>query len=121
MAFEAFRNYDSAGSKFGDVALYSTSANQAELSIYAARRSSDRAITVIVLNKTYGDLTSTIALKNLTASGAAKAFLYSNADLAAIVAQPDVTLTHPRTDAAVGRLEATFPAQSLTIFVIPDK
>jgi len=121
MAFEAFRNYDGAGSKFGDVALYSTSAKQAELSIYGARRTSDRAITVIVLNKTYGDLSSTIVLKNLTAANAAKTFLYSNADLAAIVAQPDVTLTHPGAERTVGRLEATFPAQSITIFVIPDK
>jgi len=44
-------------------ALASTSANQGMLSVYGALRSSDNAVTVLwVINKTYGDLTSTISV-----------------------------------------------------------
>jgi hypothetical protein len=121
MAFEAFRNYDGAGSQFGDSALASTSANQGQLAVYGAKRSSDSAVTVMVLNKTYGALTSTLSLANLTATGPAQAFLYSNANLNAIVAEPGVTLTAPASGSTTSMLSQSFPAQSITIFVIPTQ
>ncbi len=121
MAYEAFRNYDGAGSAFGDVALASTSANQAQLAVYGAQRSSDGAVTVIVLNKTYGAIASTLSLTNLTATGPAQEFLYSNANLNAIVAEPSVTLTPPPSGSTASSLSQSFPAQSITLFVIPTK
>ena len=119
MAFEAFRNYDAAGSTFGDTALASTSSDQSKLSVYGALRTADNSLTVIVINKTYGDLTSAISLENLTANGAAKVWLYSNANLSAIVAQPDLTVTAPAAGSTISVLTTTFPAQSITILVIP--
>ena len=59
MAFAIYRNYDGKNSMFGDTALSSASGNQAQLSFYGAVRSSNKAITVMVINKTYGALTST--------------------------------------------------------------
>lgn len=118
VAFKAFRNYDGANSKFGDIALSSTSADQGKLSVYGALRSSDSQVTVVVLNKTYGDLTTTLSLANLVPNGPAKVFLYSSANLAAIVAQPDLAVTLPPAS-TTAQLSATFPAQSITILVIP--
>lgn len=119
MAFEAYRNYDGKNSMFGDIALASTSANQGMLSVYGALRSSDNAVTVVVINKTYGDLTSTISVANLRPKGPAKVFLYSNANLATIVAQPDLAVTPPASRSATSTLTATFPAQSITVLAVP--
>jgi len=119
VAFEAFRNYDGAGSMFGDMALASTSIDQGKLSVYGAVRTKDDMVTVVVLNKTYGDFNTTLSLANLTPSGAAKAFLYSNAHLAGIVAQPDVSVTAPTGGGTTSKITTTFPAQSITILIVP--
>jgi hypothetical protein len=119
MAFAMYRNYDGAKSTFGDMALASTSANQAQLSVYGALRSSDGAVTVMVINKTYGTLTESISLANLTSTGPAKAYLYSNANLNAIVAQPDIPIGAPAAGGTI--LITSFPAQSITLLVIPTK
>jgi len=101
------------------MALASTSANRGVLSVYGALRTADNVVTVVVINKTYGDLTATLSLANLTPNGAAKIFLYSNANLAAIVAQPDLTVTPPATGSTTSTLSTTFFAQSITLLVVP--
>jgi len=120
MAFEIYRNYDGSNSMFGDIAL-TTASNQSKLAVYAATRTADNTATIMVINKTYGDLTSALSLANLTPAGPAKVFLYSNANLAAIVAQPALTVTAPVSPATTSTLAATFPAQSITLLVIPMK
>jgi hypothetical protein len=120
-AFQVFRNYDGANSTFGDQALQTTSADQSKLAVYSALRSADNAITIVAINKTYGDLTSTLSLANLTASGNAKAYLYSAANLADIVAQPDVSVTPPASGSTISSLSTTFPAQSITVLILPQK
>ena len=93
-AFAMYRNYDGKDSTFGDIYLYATSSNsgadaEGQLSVYGAQRSSDNAITVMVINKTYGSLTSTLSLENFTASSntTAQVYQYSNANLNAIAMQ----------------------------------
>ncbi len=124
-AFAIYRNYDGANSQFGDTALASTSANQGQLSVYGAIHSSGSAngtVTVAVINKTYGDLTSTLSLANLTGSSAmAQAYLYSNAKLNAIVGPASVTVTPPASGSTTSTItNYTFPAQSITLFVVPN-
>jgi hypothetical protein len=123
MAFTIYRNYDGNKSTFGDRELDASSVlagggeGQGQLAVYGALRSSDNAITIMVINKTYGDLTSTISLNNLATATVAQSFLYSNANLNAIVPQPNVAITRP----AIGTtstLSDTFPAQSVTLLVI---
>jgi 5-hydroxyisourate hydrolase-like protein (transthyretin family) len=120
MAFEIYRNYDGNKSTFGDMALSSTSAAQGTLSVYGAQRTSDGSITIVVINKTYAPLTSTVSLANYVAvTGAtAQSFFYSNANLTAIVAQNAVAITPPTTG-NTSTIAATFPAQSITLFVVP--
>ncbi len=117
-AFSIYRNYDGNHSQFGDTALSAQSANQGQLSIYAAQRTSDQAITVVVINKTYGSLTSTLSLKNFTPTAPANIFLYSAANLSAIVPEPGVTPTLPPQGSSTSSLNLTFPAQSITVIVL---
>jgi hypothetical protein len=127
MAFAIYRNYDGNDSAFGDLALASTSTTssssdgEGQLAVYGAYRSSDKAITVIVINKTYGTLTSTVSLANFTSSsGTAQAYLYSNVNLNAIVAQPAVTIAAPVSGSMTSTITTSFPAQSITLLVVPN-
>lgn len=121
MAFEVFRNYDGNNSTFGDMALASSSVDQGKLAVYGALRTSDNKLTLVVINKTYGDLNSTLTINNLPATTtSAQAFLYSNANTAAIVAQPNVTVTPPTGSGTASTLTTTFPAQSITVLVMAD-
>ena len=122
IGYEIYRNYDGNKSMFGDMALTSASINQAQLSVYGALRTSDNAVTVVVINKTYGDLTSTLSLANLaTGATTAQPYLYSNANPAAIVKQTAVTITPPASGGPTSTISNyTFPAQSITLFVVPQ-
>jgi len=120
MAFAMYRNYDGNKSTFGDISLASTSANQGQLSVYGALRSSDKAVTIMVINKTYGDLTETFNLANLNSTGTALAYLYSNANLAAVVGPASSTVTPPASGSTTSTLSTTFPAQSITLLVVPQ-
>lgn len=121
MAFEVFRNYDGKGAAFGDMSITSTSADQGKLSVYGALRTSDNTVTLVVINKTYGDLTTALSIGNLKATTTtAKAYLYSNANLNAIMAQPDVTVTPPNGSSTSSTLSTTFPAQSITLLLLQN-
>ena len=127
MAFAIYRNYDGNKSAFGDQALTSSSVNQGTLSVYAASRTADGAVTIMVINKTYGPLTNTLSINNLASTAtAAQVFQYSNANLNAIVAQPAATITPPASGSTTSTISAsatqpmTFPAQSITLIVIPS-
>jgi hypothetical protein len=50
LGWQLFRDYDGKQSRFGDRALAATS-DQPNLAVYAARRSSDKALTVVLINK----------------------------------------------------------------------
>ena len=110
-AFRMYRNYDGNGSSFGDVSLSATSTDQEQLAIYAAQRSHDNALTLIVINKSENDLTGNVSLSGFTPSGNAAVYRYSEADLSTIVRQPDQAVT------ARG-FGADFPASSITLFVL---
>jgi len=125
MAFAMYRNYDGSKSTFGDMGLASTSVAagtdaEGSLAVYGALRSSDNAVTVMVINKTYADQTQTLSLANVAASGQAKVYLYSSANLAAIVPQANITVTPPGGGGTTSSLSTTFPAQSITLLVIPQ-
>jgi len=120
MAFEIYRNYDGANSTFGDEALSTATGDQSKLAVYSARRTTDNKLTIVVINKTYGDLTSTLSLANFTPNGQAQVYLYSNANLNAIVAQSSLTITPPTGSSTTSTVTTTFPAQSITLLVVPE-
>ncbi len=115
-AFRIYRNYDGQGSSYGDTWVSSTSgdatnAGQGTLAIYGAQRTSDGALTLVVLNKTGGDLTSAVTLAGFTPSATAQVWQYSPANLTAVVRQADVPVS-------TSGLSTTFPANSITLLVV---
>lgn len=119
-AFRMYRNYDGAGSRFGDVSVSATSSDQGQLAVYGAQRSSDKALTVMVVNKTGNDLTSRLSIAGLHGKGHGKAtgkvqrFTYSPADLTTITRGTDLPVSH-------GGVSATYPANSITLLVLPQR
>ena len=112
-AFKIFLNYDGNGSQFGGTSVSATTSDPDTLSIFAAQRS-DSALTVLVLNKTAGNIADTISLANFTPAGTAQVWQYSQANLAAIAGQTSAI------NVSGGSLTATFPAFSMTLLVIPQ-
>jgi uncharacterized protein (TIGR03437 family) len=111
-SFMMFLNYDGAGNQFGNTSVSATSSNPDVLSIFAAQRT-DSALTVLVLNKTTSAITDSITLTNFNPSQTAQVWQYSTANSHAIVRQSDAPLSGTT-------LSATFPAYSMTLFVIPQ-
>jgi len=112
-AFRMYLNYDGAGNAFGETSVHAASADQEQLAIYAARRGSDGALTMIIINKTAAPLTSDLALSNFIWTGWAHFYRYSAAYLTAIVRNADQPVS------AAG-FTATYPANSITLVVIPN-
>ncbi len=110
-AFRMFRNYDGIGGAFGETSVQATTGDADKLAIFAAERT-DSMLTVLVVNKTAGDLSGTVNLNNFAPGKAAQVWRYSESNLDAIVRD---------TDAAVsgGNIAATFPKHSMTLFVVP--
>jgi hypothetical protein len=110
-AFRMFRNYDGHGAAYGDTWVRSSSGDQGTLAVYAAQRASDRALTIIVINKSTGDLRSHVGIRHFVHAGLADAYRYSGADLGAIVRESNQPV-------GSAGFTATFPASSVTLFVI---
>lgn len=110
-AFRMYLNYDGKGSKYGDTWVRSTSADQGQLAIYGAQRSSDAALTLMIINKTRNNLTSNLTLKGFNQAKSASVYTYSSANLRAIVRQPDLPIS------STG-FSATYPANSITLVLI---
>lgn len=114
-AYKMYRNYDGAHSKFGDLSVSCAEADASidNVSSFAALRSSDGALTVMVMAKVLtGDTQVTINLANFNASGAvAHYWLLSSANT--IAQQPDVAL-------AGASLTFTAHPGTVNLFVIPS-
>jgi glycosyl hydrolase family 44 len=111
-AFRMYRDYDGAGGRFGDVSVSAASSDQGRLAVYAAQRSSDKALTLTVINKTDEDLTSTLSIAGFHCPGTAKRFTYSAAGLTSIARDDDLAVNQ-------GGATATYPANSITTLVLP--
>jgi len=118
-AFKIFRNYDDHGAAFGDLSLRATSADQDKLAIYAAQRTADHTVTVVVINKTFGDLRADVQLDHFKARGPAGRYQYTGADLTGIRVLPAVrTSTSGTKDRATVVKNQLFPAMSITLYAI---
>ncbi|MDX6379600.1 MAG: hypothetical protein QOI57_624, partial [Rubrobacteraceae bacterium] len=111
-AFRMYRNYDGQGSAYGDTWVRSTSVDQDKLAIYGAERSGDGALTLMVINKTSEDLTSSLNLSGFSPDANAKMYRYSAANLGAIVQGADQAIS-------ANGFSTTYPANSITLIVVP--
>lgn len=111
-AFRLYRNYDGQGRKFGDTSVSADSSDQEQLSVYAARRSGDGALTVLVINKSGGEQTAVVNITGFPTTGTAQVYRYSPANLNQIVPLASQPVSG-------GSFTAAFPANSMTLFVLP--
>ena len=111
-AFRMYRDYDGHGDGFGDESVRAASSDPSSLSVYGALRSSDGALTVMVVNKTDAPLTSPVALGGFGSGESARQYTYGSDDLNAIEQQPDVPV------GATG-LTSTFAPDSISLLVVP--
>ena len=109
-AFRMYRNFDGAGGKFGDTRVRAVSSDQDKLSIYAALRGGDGALTIMVINKTGGALASHVQIGGLGAGATAQVYRYSSANLSAIASLGAAP--------AGGGPQMDFPANSITLLTI---
>lgn len=110
-AFKMYRNYDGRKSTFGETSVRATVPNPDEVAAFAAKRASDGALTIMVINKRLtGNTASTINLTGVTGNRVVEAYQ--------LKASPNriVRLADLRTTS--GRLTATLPSQSITLFVV---
>jgi hypothetical protein len=111
-AMKLYRNYDGNRSTFGDVSVSATVPNPDGLSAFAALRSVDGALTVMVVNKSAGSpVPVTAALANFAHGSSARAWQLTAANTITRLADVPVGPAHT--------LSTTVPAQSITLFVIP--
>lgn len=115
-AFRIYRNYDGQGSAYGETWVGSTSGGasnvgQDQLAMYGAQRASDGALTLVVVNKTLGDLASSVSISNFTPSGTVQVWRYGPANLSAVVRETDLSVSS-------SSLSTTFPASSITLLVL---
>ena len=111
LALEIYRNYDGKLSTFGDTSVTAAVANPDTLSSFGAVRSSDGALTVMVINKQQGATPVTLSLANFPTSGTAQAYQISSATQTAITPLGSVTVAN-------NAISTTLPSQSITLFVI---
>jgi hypothetical protein len=78
-AFRLYRDYDGKGAAFGDVSTAASSADTTKLHVYAGKRSQDKAVTIVVINKTSADISSALALSNHQPKGDLSVYLFSAA------------------------------------------
>ena len=111
-AMKMFRNYDGNRSTFGDTSVRATStANADNLSVFAAERSADGALTVLMISKVLsGSTPVTVNLANFAPGTAAQVWQLTASNN--ITRLADVTVSPQGFTAAV-------PAQSVTLFVVP--
>jgi hypothetical protein len=112
LAHQIYRNYDDANSTFGDTTVSATVANPDNLSAFAAIRSSDGALTVMVINKQQGSTPVTVNLANFSSTGSAQAWQINSVSQQTITHLSDVAIAN-------NALTNTVPSQSVTLFVIP--
>jgi hypothetical protein len=111
-AIRMYRNYDGNRSAFGDVSVSAAGPDVDEVAPFAAVRSSDNALTIMVVTKTLlGDTPATVTLASFVpAGGTVQRWQLDSSN--AIHRLADVTL-------AGSSISLTLPPQSITLLVVP--
>ncbi len=109
-AMQMYRNYDGAGSSFGDISVSATAPNPDDLSAFAALRSQDGRVTVMVISKVLsGNTALKLKLVNIAKGGQANVYRLTSSN----------TIQNTNISWSGGVLNDTVPAQSITLYVLP--
>ena len=111
-AMKMFRNYDGNKSVFGDTSVAAAGPNPDNVSTFAATRSTDGALTLLVINKQLAASASVnFSLTNFLPNGSAQVWQLTAANT--ISRLSDLAFTG-------GAFSNTLPAQSVTLFVLSN-
>jgi hypothetical protein len=110
-AMKMYRNYDGNKSAFGDTSVSASGPNPDYVSCFAASRSADGAMTVMVINKQLNAAAPvSLTLTNFLPSGTVQVWQLTSANVVSNL--PDINFTG-------STFSNTLPAQSITLFVVP--
>ncbi|MBN1411474.1 MAG: glycoside hydrolase family 44 protein [Spirochaetales bacterium] len=112
-AFRMYLNYDGSGGKFGETSVQASSTDQGTLAIYAAQRTSDNALTIIVVNKAAVGQGTTVTLSGFSPAAQAQLYRYSSANLGAVIHEANL-------DVSADVIEEIFPASSISLIIVPQ-
>jgi len=109
-AMKMYRNYNGNKSTFGDTSVSAVAPNPDAVSAFAAARSSDGALTIMVINKQLSTaVTTTVNISSFAHRGTTQVWQLTATN--AITHNADVSITGTS-------FVATLPAQSITLFVV---
>jgi hypothetical protein len=109
-AMKMYRNYDGHNSGFGDMSVSDTGSNPDDLASYAATRTADGYLTVMLINKIATPATVNLSLSGFTGNGTAQVWQLTSANVLARA----VDLSFTTSPVAVN-----LPAQCVTLLVFP--
>lgn len=112
LAFQIYTNYDGKDSGFGDTGVDTTVADPDNLSAFSSLRTSDGALTVVVINKQTGKTPVTIELPDFVPAATASMYQINSATQKSIGAATSVAVSG-------SGITQTLPGPSVTLFVIP--
>ncbi|HKR64326.1 MAG TPA: glycoside hydrolase family 44 protein, partial [Thermoanaerobaculia bacterium] len=112
-AFRMYRNYDGSGSTFGDTSVSASGTNPDEVAVFASERSSDNALTIMLIAKVLpatGSTATTVNLANFVPSRTISRYQLTSTN----------SISHLTNLAPSGSsIALTLPAQSITLLVVP--
>lgn len=109
LAMQMYRNYDGHGGSFGTVSVAATAPDPDTVSAFAAERTADNTVTVIVINKQLHQAAPVqIAVRGVNTSGIVPTYTLSNGKLAASSAA-----TY-----SGGAISYVLAPQSVTLFLV---
>ncbi len=109
-AMKMFRNYDGNKSGFGDLSVSAAGPNLDNVSTFAALRSSDNALTLMVINKQLSaSATVAVTLTNCLLNGAGQVWQLTSAN--AITRLSDITFTG-------NKFTNNVPPQSISLYIL---
>ena len=112
-AIKMYRNYDGNRSAFGDTSVTATVPDPNSLAAFGAQRSTDGALTIMIVNKVLSGTTpATVNVAHFADRGTAQVWQLTSAN--AITRAADVAIT-------ASSLTLTLPAPSITLLVVASR
>jgi hypothetical protein len=109
-AFQIYRNYDGKRSAFGDTSVLDVAPNPDNVASFAAIRSSDGALTIVVINKGFSEESVSIGIDHFKTGNYAQAWQLTSANAIKRLAP---------VSSAKRLIDQVVPAQSITLYVVP--
>jgi len=113
LAMKMYRNYDGAKHTFGDTSVSCSAPSPDDLSAFAAERTSDKAMTIMLINKLTTVADVKVDFSGFSAVGYALPYQISSAHSTSIEALASLPISS-------SAFVVNLPPQSVTLYVVPN-